>query len=318
LAYAIALVTIVIAVVFVLVRKVEITIYSGTGRVAAIKYVVLAIIPLAVTIAFNFNAIYPALMREYLLREELAEKRIALQTALGEAQKQLSDSTLEAWRGRLDALVGQMESQINSPNAPGAGQRTEEILRSIEQELGQKLTRHKSNPRVAREINERYKDDINKLRNNNPKQIANREKEIDLVKIKQMVNDALTKMNVASKALEEGKGGAGETVLVALNNASVIYEDVVVRTQHYVPNAFSAEAKKLRVLNAEIGKLAHTVESAQAHLHVGATWWALFAAFLIDMWAIFLALLYTSPAVSKSVSTHEASGARVHKMYRLQ
>jgi hypothetical protein len=312
--------TVILFVVFSLVRRIEISTYSGLPRAAAYKYLFMALIPVSCTILLNFNVIYPSTMGVFLMREELEQKRSATQGLRAEAVTSLSNMDVQKWTALIDGKIAQLKSQILSPDSLGMGARAEAILQEIEKILDTPLTRHSASGRSleqAERLAERYERDIIAARSAHRYIVENKGRVADLVAVQAMIDASMAELEKASQALAESKDQAIPFARDTLRHAVERYESIINRVRTYAPTAYAA-SPALTLENGEMGKVSHTLESAASHWQRGGTWLALLLSLLIDLWAICAALVWHSPKPAATHRIQESKALEHARLYRLQ
>lgn len=203
----------------------------------------------------NFNAIYSRYNREELFKKELQKHRqqLTVVSTAAVTALQKADTAADHMERRVQELKGQLLMQIRDPANAGLGNRSREVIASIEASLGQKLTVFSGNPAQLAGSYSSNIDHILLIRlNNSRKKLADqmiREIAVQKDSLDIMILDALKPQNIGSK----GQEAIFKTV-DAINTIGG-------KTRTFLGNTgFTFQNAEFE--NQEIGKISHTFSSA--------------------------------------------------------
>lgn len=203
----------------------------------------------------NFNAIYSRYNREELFKKELEQHRqqlTAISTAAITALAK-ADTSADHLLRRVGELKGQLLMQIKDPANAGLGIRAKEIIASIENSLGQKLTLFSGTPA---QLAGSYSDNIDhiltaRLANSRKKTADQMIQEISVQKdtLDALILTTLKPQNISAR----GQDVIFKTV-DAINNIGE-------KTKNFL-GAANFSYTEAEFENQEIGKISHTFSSA--------------------------------------------------------
>ena len=249
---------------------------------------ILALYMVAASFSFigNFNSFFNALLRDTVIRDEVQEKMVLLQTMRTKANEVLTDNSVEVMRSKIIAGIDQFKSQLQNQMEPGLGSKAELVLKEIENVLGQNITRLRGNDNseaALKAMGKQYEEMILKTLEKSPI-IALRgtfEKERVKKEINQSITLHLKELDDASQKMTAADGDARDTARMAIQRSISAYKTAGAEIRRYYPEfIYNTE---LSLKNANLGRISHSISSAASNLANMQTWIAVILALLIEL-----------------------------------
>ncbi|MEL7120213.1 MAG: MARVEL domain-containing protein [Bacteroidota bacterium] len=226
--------------------------------------------------AGNFNAFYSQFMRKELYEDELKTFRSELEGVQQQAITSLNNSNnAEDIRATILPLKRAMEAQITNPGNPGMGQRTKELIKEIEAELGTTVTilRGKDYTETAQLMG----DQVENLLND------------QLSVLTGDANKLVTQINIMADSI---KPEIDQVLLdnqlleangkLLLDETARIHNTIGELSQGYL-GVDQFEYEPLRSKNSQVGKISHSFQSAMRGDNPQAAWIAGVASLAVDL-----------------------------------
>jgi hypothetical protein len=244
----------------------------------------------AVSLPGNFNAFYTGFIRGELVKEELEEKRTALDEIYSRSQTVLADKSFSSLSSEVEALKQQLRSQIMNEGNPGLGTEAQAVITRLEAKLGDNLTplyAPSKSPDALKTLADRYDLNIDsKLNARRITMVENAEERKQAEQDnKQAYDKAIALVDDALSGFATEKGTAAQlTAIHAIQESTKIYSRIGATTRASIPDSVPFEYdKKMTLKSDKIGSIDFSLNSAFSHLNHFAVWLSLFLAFFIDV-----------------------------------
>ena len=243
-----------------------------------------------VSLPGNFNAFYTGFIRGELVKEELEEKRTALDEIYSKSQTVLADKSFTSLQSEVVALNQQLRSQIMNEGNPGLGEEAQAVISRLEDKLGDNLTplfASSKNPEALEKLADRYEQNIaSKLDARRMVLVENAEERKKAEQDnKQAYDKAITLVDEALSSFATDKGTAAQNNAIhAIQESAKIYSRIDATSRASILDSVAFEYdKKMTLKSDKIGSIDFSLNSAFSHLNHFAVWLSLFLAFFIDI-----------------------------------
>jgi len=265
---------------------------GGIGKRAGIWFMLL----LFTFMSFlgNFNSFYYYFRKDDLLKKELEQKRDKLFELQEDAKRVLTDTIVIELRSKIDNLKNQHTKQISNKADSGHGAKAELILKDIEKELGS-ITRLKGRldpdtlaKRYEEMINNAMETKIRAFRKTPEKQSLLIEINTEIERLTPIIREELTEDKPTTLKM-----------LNILRDIVEVYKREGVKCKNLSEGTGFAYDDKMKVENAEVGKIDHALSSAKQNLWNTGTMVAIFLSIFIDLILPIMITILTKTQIDK-------------------
>lgn len=270
-----------------------------------------------VSLPGNFNAFYTGFIRGELVKEELEEKRNALDDVLSRSQTVLADKAFLSLATEIESLKGQLRSQIMNDGDPGLGVEAKKIIAKIEGKLGDSLT-----PLVAQNkgkealvaLAEKYDQNIDaKLEAKRITMVSNaKERKEAENENKQVYQAAISGIDESLSRLSVEKNSSSyQQSVFAIQEATKAYSRIGAKTAASLPTGYAFDYdKKMTLKSDKIGNIDFSLNSALNHTTHFAVWLSLFLALFIDLGVPFLVRVVQDSSRNEAIEKYRGAQAK--------